>query len=41
MLDVQSKDKEQWVKDFKVMLANGPKLDMGAINTRVDKIDWN
>ncbi len=38
---VQSKDKEQWVKDFKVMLANGPKLPMGAINARVDKINWN
>ena len=23
------------------MLANGPKLPMDAINTRVDKIDWN
>jgi hypothetical protein len=37
----QSKDKNQWVKDFKEMLANGPKLPMDAINTRVDKIDWN
>lgn len=37
----QSKDKEQWVKDFKTMLANGPNLPMDAINTRVDKIDWN
>tara|TARA_B100000795_G_scaffold210576_1_gene164118 strand:- start:343 stop:1536 length:1194 start_codon:yes stop_codon:yes gene_type:complete len=37
----QSKDKEQWVKDFKAMLANGPKLPIDAINTRVNKIDWN
>ena len=37
----QSKDKEQWVKDFKTMLSNGPKLPMDAINARVDKIDWN
>ena len=37
----QSKNKQQWIVDFKEMLANGPKLPMSAINTRVDQIDWN
>ena len=37
----QSKNKEQWIADFKTMLANGPQLPMDAINTRVDKINWN
>ena len=37
----KSNDKEKFVKDFKEMLANGPKLPMNAINARVDKIDWS
>ena len=37
----QSKNKDQWIVDFKKMLANGPELPMDAINTRVNKIDWN
>jgi len=37
----KSNNKEQFVKDFKTMLANGPDLPMDAINTRVDKIDWD
>ena len=37
----KSNDKKQFVDDFKVMLTNGPKLPMDAINDRVDKIDWS
>ena len=39
----QSKNKDQWIVDFKKMLANenGPDLPMDAINARVNKIDWN
>ena len=37
----KSNNKEQFVKDFKTMLANGPDLPMDAINARVDKIDWD
>ncbi len=37
----KSNNKKQFVDDFKVMLTNGPKLPMDAINDRVDKIDWS